>query len=75
MQLCRAIYYSLVPWLLYMFRAILSFETCRETKKQGNNKLSYTVASCWSFYENCIVVHGNMNVNFKSNFVHSLQDQ
>jgi len=24
MQLCRIIYYSLVPWLLYMFRAILS---------------------------------------------------
>jgi len=25
MQLCRIIYYSIVPWLLYMFRAILSF--------------------------------------------------
>ena len=24
MQLCRIIYYSIVPWLLYMFRAILS---------------------------------------------------
>ena len=24
MQLCRIIYYSLVPWLLYMFRAMLS---------------------------------------------------
>jgi hypothetical protein len=23
-QLCRIIYYSLVPWLLYMFRKILS---------------------------------------------------
>jgi hypothetical protein len=25
MQLCRIIYYSIVPWLLYMFWAILSF--------------------------------------------------
>jgi len=24
MHLCRTIYYSIVPWLLYMFRAILS---------------------------------------------------
>ena len=24
MQLCRIIYYSIVPWLLYMFQAILS---------------------------------------------------
>jgi len=24
MQLCRIIYYFIVPWLLYMFRAILS---------------------------------------------------
>ena len=24
MQLCKIIYYSNVPWLLYMFRAILS---------------------------------------------------
>jgi hypothetical protein len=24
MQLCRIIYYSIVPWLIYMFRAILS---------------------------------------------------
>jgi hypothetical protein len=24
MKLCRIIYYSIVPWLLYMFRAILS---------------------------------------------------
>jgi hypothetical protein len=24
MQLCRMIYYSIAPWLLYMFRAILS---------------------------------------------------
>jgi len=24
LQLCRTIYYSIVPWLLYMFRAILS---------------------------------------------------
>jgi len=24
MQLCRIIYYSIVPWLLYMFRVILS---------------------------------------------------
>jgi len=24
MQLCRTIYYSIAPWLLYMFRAILS---------------------------------------------------
>ena len=24
MQLCRIVYYSIVPWLLYMFRAILS---------------------------------------------------
>jgi len=24
MQLCRTIYYSIVPWLLNMFRAILS---------------------------------------------------
>jgi hypothetical protein len=24
MQLCKTIYYSTVPWLLYMFRAILS---------------------------------------------------
>ena len=24
MQLCRIIYYSVVPWPLYMFRAILS---------------------------------------------------
>jgi hypothetical protein len=25
LELCRIIYYSIVPWLLYMFRAILSF--------------------------------------------------
>jgi hypothetical protein len=24
MQLCRTIYYSIVPWLFYMLRAILS---------------------------------------------------
>jgi len=24
MQLCKIIYYSIVPWLLYMFQAILS---------------------------------------------------
>jgi hypothetical protein len=24
MQLCRIIYYFIVPWLLYMFRAIVS---------------------------------------------------
>jgi len=24
LQLCRLIYYSIIPWLLYMFRAILS---------------------------------------------------
>jgi len=24
MQLCRIIYYSISPWLLYLFRAILS---------------------------------------------------
>jgi len=27
MQLCRTIYYSIVPWLLYMFRAILSLSS------------------------------------------------
>jgi len=42
-KLFRIIFYSLVPWLLYMFRAIISLETCRATKEQGNNKLSYTV--------------------------------
>jgi len=25
MQQCRIIYYSIVPWLLYVFQAILSF--------------------------------------------------
>jgi len=80
LQLCRTVYYSIVPWLLNMYRAILSliirsFETiitasgftqvCRYrplswlsgnwlkpvSTKQLNNKLSYTVASCWSFYK------------------------
>jgi hypothetical protein len=51
MQLCRIIYYSLVPWLFYMYRAIISLETCKTTKELGNNKLYYTVASCWSFYK------------------------
>jgi len=32
----------------------ISLETCTATKEQGNNKLSYTVASCWSFYKNLI---------------------
>jgi len=41
---------------------IISLETYRVTEEQGNNKLSYTVASCWSFYENCIMMHGTMNV-------------
>ena len=102
MQLCRIIYYSIVVWLLYMFRAILSLvirsiltvitasgfihmfcrllattvaydntrmkpeavitvkmllmmviislETCRAAREQWNNKLSYTVASCWFFF-------------------------
>ena len=49
MQLCRKIYYSVVPWLLNMFRAILSLETCWAVKEQWNNKVSYTVTSCWSF--------------------------
>jgi len=29
--------------------AIISLETCWAVKEQWNNKLSYTVASCWSF--------------------------
>ena len=49
MKLCRIIYYSIVPWLVYMFRAILSLETCRRTKEKWNHKLSYTVSSCLSF--------------------------
>jgi hypothetical protein len=49
MQLYRTIYYSIVPWLLNMFRAILSLETCWAIKEQWDNKLSYTVTSCWSF--------------------------
>jgi hypothetical protein len=43
-QLCRTIDYSIVPWLLNMFRAILSLETCWAVKKQWNNQLSHTVA-------------------------------
>jgi hypothetical protein len=31
-----------------------------------NNKLSYTVASYWSFYKKCIMVHETMNVKFKT---------
>jgi len=101
MQLCRIIYYSIVPWLLYVFRlispvirsiltvitasgfihmfcrllattvaydntrmkpeavitvkmllmmVIISLETCRAAREQWNNKLSYTVASCWFFF-------------------------
>jgi hypothetical protein len=112
MQMYRIIHYSLVPWLLYMFRAtispiirsnylklqilvsnacvaigcscnrqrhtrikpeavttdscswwwaILLLETCTAVKEQGNNKLTYTVAFRWSFYKNCIMMHGNMN--------------
>jgi len=36
MQLCRKIYYSIVPWLLNMFRAIISLETCWAVKEQWN---------------------------------------
>jgi hypothetical protein len=49
MQLCRTNYYFTISWLLNMFRAILSLETCWAVKEQRNNKLSYTVASCRSF--------------------------
>jgi len=34
MQLCRTIYYSIDPWLLNMFRAIILLETCRAVKEQ-----------------------------------------
>jgi hypothetical protein len=47
-----------------MFRAIISLETCRATKEQASNKLSYTTASCCSFYKNCIMMHGTMKVKF-----------
>jgi hypothetical protein len=33
-QPCRTIYYSIVPWLLNMFRAITSLETCWAVKEQ-----------------------------------------
>ena len=49
MQLCRTIHYSIVPWLLNMFRAIISLETCWAVKEPRNNKLCYTVASFWSY--------------------------
>jgi len=49
MQLFRTIYYSIVPWLLNMFRTILSLEMCWAVKEKWNNKLSYTAASCWLF--------------------------
>jgi hypothetical protein len=51
MQLCRTIYYSIAPWLVNMFRAIISLETCWAVKEQRNNKLPCTVAICWSFLE------------------------
>jgi len=60
MQHCKTIYYLLVSWLLNMFRAILFLETCRAAKEQGDNELSYTVASCWSFCKNCIMMHENI---------------
>jgi len=30
---------------------MISLETCWAVKEQWNNKLSYTVASCWSFLQ------------------------
>jgi hypothetical protein len=61
MQLCRTMYYSIVSWLLNMFRAILSLiirswwwaiislETYWAVKEQWNNKLPYTGPFCLSF--------------------------
>jgi hypothetical protein len=31
-------------------------------QKMQYNKLSYTVAFCWSYCKNCAMMHGNMNV-------------
>jgi hypothetical protein len=41
---------------------IISLETCRAVKEEGSNKLSNTVASCWSFYKHCIMIQGTRNV-------------
>ena len=34
----------------------------QQPRNNGIINLSHTVASCWSFYKNCVTMHGTMNV-------------
>jgi len=38
----------------------------KHVEQSRNNKLSYTVASCWSFCKNCNMMHGTMNIKLKN---------
>jgi hypothetical protein len=73
-QLCRIIYYSLAALdvssdIFAHFQEHLNCITAsglihsKQVQEPRNNKLSYTVASCWPFsYITYIVMHGNKDI-------------
>jgi len=75
-QLCKIINYSLAALnvssdIFAQYQEHLNCITAsgiidsKHVQEPRNNKLSYTVASCWPFsYIKYIMMHGNMNIKF-----------
>jgi len=68
MQLCGIIYYSIVPWLLYMFRAIISLIIRRIltviTASGFIHMYNYTSLPCFIF-----IVKSGLHTNMAAKFI------